>query len=417
MVAWRLLLHILGFACCSATQTFASIQGQGFNVQWLGSWKLAGCGSTNKSCAHEPWPSALPAASASPQFNQRVFLFSQGLGYYPYVNSSGGYVNGGLPQSPAFDLQRHLMKVRADLQAFAAVAGPAAPSNSSAHAYCCIDWEAAYPMLELGSNARNMNLSMELAKRGSPQASDAELAGIAVRAFNGAAQRLWLQTLQTAQAVMPDCSWGFYGLPRIFSMGGGYTADEQALHDRLLPLLAASDALFPSVYLHYRSAERGDEAWQHNSWLVHSTIQEGRRLLSQLPPPVSHAASHHHGHREVVPWVDFEYLTNAPDPSVRGKIVSALDMELQLRGAAEEGCSTVLMYEDGTTHNLSAAVDLMWGTMVPAVTALNKGALACRASLCHGHGICIANQSACECDVGSDWSGPRCDKGSGTKAL
>ena len=53
-----------------------------------------------------------------------------------------------------------------------------------------------------------------------------------------------------------------------------------------------------------------------------------------------------------MPWVDFEYLTNAPDPSVRGKIVSALDMELQLRGAAEEGCSTVLMYEDGTTRQV-----------------------------------------------------------------
>ena len=70
-------------------------------------------------------------------------------------------------------------------------------------------------MIELGSNAHNMNLGMGLAKRGSPQASDAELAGIAVRDFNGAAQRMWLQTLQTAQAVVPDCSWGFYGLPQI----------------------------------------------------------------------------------------------------------------------------------------------------------------------------------------------------------
>ena len=33
-------------------------------------------------------------------------------------------------------------------------------------------------MLELGSNKRNMNLSMALAKRGSPTATDAELAQI-----------------------------------------------------------------------------------------------------------------------------------------------------------------------------------------------------------------------------------------------
>eukprot|EP01047_Picozoa_sp_COSAG01_P062161 COSAG01_NODE_7864_length_3019_cov_76.927080_4_plen_294_part_00 len=277
-------------ACAGPEVDVAQQQQPGFRVQWLGSWKLAGCGGANKSCVHEPWPSGLPIAGASAYFSRRVFLFGQGLGHYPYVNSSGGYVNGGLPQSPAFDLGQHLRKVRADLRSFAAVAGPATPGVDPERAYCCIDWESAYPLLELGSNARIMNLSMALAKRGSPSASDAELAGIAVRAFNGAVERLWLQTLQTAQEVLPACSWGFYGLPRIFKMGGGYSADERALHDRLSPLLAASDALYPSVYLHYRSAARGDAAWQHNSWLVRSTVQEGRRMLSQLPPPSGGAA-------------------------------------------------------------------------------------------------------------------------------
>eukprot|EP01047_Picozoa_sp_COSAG01_P062160 COSAG01_NODE_7864_length_3019_cov_76.927080_3_plen_117_part_00 len=110
----------------------------------------------------------------------------------------------------------------------------------------------------------------------------------------------------------------------------------------------------------------------------------------------------------------FEYLTNAPDPTVRGQVVSPLDMELQLRGAAEEGCDTVLMYEDGTTQNLSAAVDLMRGTIAPVAAALSKSAQACRGSLCHGHGRCVANQSACECDTGGKWSGvPTCDPTTG----
>ena len=51
----------------------------------------------------------------------------------------------------------------------------------------------------------------------------------------------------------------------------------------------------------------------------------------------------------------------------------------------------------------------MRGTMVPAAAALSKGALACRVSLCHGHGRCVANQSACECDVGGEGSGPSCE--------
>ncbi len=188
----------------------------GFSVQWLGSWRLAGCGGANKTCIHEPWPSALPERGASPSFHRRVFLFGQGLGHYPFVNISGGMVNGGLPQSPEFNLSSHLLQVRADLLAFASIADPAPGSLPDDRAYCCIDWEAAYPMLELGSNEHNMNMSMALARRGSPTATDAELAQIAVREFNGAVQRLWLETLTTAQEVVSACNWGFYGLPRIF---------------------------------------------------------------------------------------------------------------------------------------------------------------------------------------------------------
>jgi hypothetical protein len=340
-----------------------------------------------------------------------VFLFGQGFGHYPFVNSSGGMVNGGLPQSPEFNLSSHLLQVRADLVAFASIAGPATPGSAPAdRAYCCIDWEAAYPMLELGSNEHNMNMSMALAKRGSPTATDAELAQIAVREFNGAVQRLWLETLIAAQEVVPACNWGFYGLPRIFSMGGGYSDDEKALHDRMLPLLAASDALFPSVYLHYRSLDRSDVSYRQNSWLVRSTVQEGRRLLSQLPAPrLARKRSGVLDHRQVVPWVMFEYLSNAPDPDVRGQVVSALDMNLQLEASAAEGCATVLMYEDGTTKNLTGATALLNAAIVPTAAALSTDALACRTSLCHGHGRCAANQTACDCDVG--WSGPSCEKG------
>ena len=416
------LTAVAAASLAAASQPEASSDDASFSVQWLGSWKLAGCGGANRTCSLEPWPSALPELGASAQFHSRVFLFGQGLGRYPYVNSSGGLVNGGLPQSPAFDLLAHLAQVRADLRAFAAVAGDAAPGHSSPvaaagdRAYCCIDWEAAYPMLELGSNKRNMNLSMALAKRGSPAATDAELAQIAVREFNGAVQRLWLETLTTAQEAVPACNWGFYGLPRIYSMGGGYSDDQKALHDRLLPLLAASDALYPSVYLHYRSLARGDAAYHQNSWLVRSTVQEGRRLLSQLPAP--RPARRRPGvlpHRQVVPWVMFEYLTNAPDPAVRGKVVSALDMELQMEGAAAEGCATVLMYEDGTTKNLTGVTSLLRAAIVPAADALSKDALACRARACHGHGRCVANQTACECDIG--WTGTICEHDGSVRAL
>ena len=384
----------------------------GFSVQWLGSWKLAGCGGANRTCAREPWPSALPEQGASANFHRRVFLFGQGLGHYPYVNSSGGMINGGLPQSPAFNLSSHLVQVRADLRAFAAVAGRAVPGSllPDDPAYCCIDWEAAYPMLELGSNEHNMNLSMALAKRGSPAASDAELAQIAVRQFNGAVQRLWLETLTTAQEVIPACNWGFYGLPRVFNMGGGYSDDDKALHDHLLPLLAASDALYPAVYLHYRSLDRSDAAYRQNSWLVRSTVQEGQRLLSQLPAPrVSRKRTGVLDQRQVVPWVMFEYLSNAPDPAVRGQVVSALDMNLQLDAAAAEGCATVLMYEDGTTRNLTGATGLLRDAIVPTTAKLSTDALACRTGVCHGRGRCVANQTACECDLG--WDGTRCERG------
>ena len=107
----------------------------------------------------------------------------------------------------------------------------------------------------------------------------------------------------------------------------------------------------------------------------------------------------------------FEYLLNAPDPAVRGQIVSALDMKLQLEASAAEGCATVLMYEDGTTKNLTGAAALLNGAIVPTAAALNTDALGCRVRLCRGHGRCAANQTACECDVG--WAGSSCERAAG----
>jgi hypothetical protein len=64
------------------------------------------------------------------------------------------------------------------------------------------------------------------------------------------------------------------------------------------------------------------------------------------------------------------------------------------------------MYEDGTTKNLTGATSLLHDAIVPAADALSKDGLACRASACHGHGRCVANQTACECDIG--WTGTSC---------
>ena len=90
-------------------------------------------------------------------------------------------------------------------------------------------------------------------------------------------------------------------------------------------------------------------------------------------------------------------------------ITTATLLALQMEGSAAEGCATVLMYEDGTTKNLTGAESLLHSAIIPAAATLSNDALACRTHTCHGHGRCVANQTACECDI--DWGGASCEQG------
>lgn len=97
-----LLLLFVACPCLSGPARSPLLPGQPFLILWA---------VPNKDCLGRPDPSAFGM-----EWEGRVAEFYEdSLGLYPYFNTEGEPVNGGLPQHTS--LERHLQKVEGDLTA------------------------------------------------------------------------------------------------------------------------------------------------------------------------------------------------------------------------------------------------------------------------------------------------------------
>ena len=112
------------------------------------------------------------------------------------------------------------------------------------------------------------NYSLALVRARQPSLPEAEVAATAQREWRQATAALMVASLEAAKAVRPSCKWGYYGAETTCSIlkpcspspvpgadplcGYDHPTEgpkfrKQALD--LLPVVAASDVLFPSIYL------------------------------------------------------------------------------------------------------------------------------------------------------------------------
>ncbi|XP_048878866.1 hyaluronidase-2-like [Brienomyrus brachyistius] len=205
-----------------------------------------------------------------------TIFYKERLGLYPYFESSGTPVNGGLPQTAS--LTKHLDAMNEGLKKYI--------RDSSIRGLAVIDWEEWRPLWIRNWDAKDIYRvkSRELVSQKNPKWTQEEVARVAQQEFEQSAHRFMLDTLRTAKSKRPNQLWGFYLFPDCYNhdyKGGlaGYTGRcphvEMTRNDQLAWLWTESTALFPSVYMPavLRSTPSGRQ-------FVRNRVREGMRLAA-----------------------------------------------------------------------------------------------------------------------------------------
>eukprot|EP01051_Picozoa_sp_SAG22_P001586 SAG22_NODE_63_length_23302_cov_17.506551_18_plen_813_part_00 len=168
-------------------------------------------------------------------------------GLWPYIDADGKPHHGGIPQ--AANISAHTAKVAADMQHFLPV---------GFDGYFVIDMEQWYPWALAHQKPEYKNASEHFVRKRHPTWSAQKVTQTAASEWQAAAVAWWTVTLQVATRVRPRAKIGYYEFPGCYAgfaataQPPGCTNDIQMMNDGLLkPILEASTAFFPSIYLYW----------------------------------------------------------------------------------------------------------------------------------------------------------------------
>ena len=205
-------------------------------------------------------------------------------------------INGGLPQSPDFNLTLHLSTLAATFGTYV---------SDDESRYIDLDFEGWNPVFRRNSNTSfTYTESIALVKQVHPACSSGAGAGscdaLAAAAFEPAALQLLLETARAVRRLRRRIKLGFYGFPMREYWQGYNTSAGDSLrvdNDKLLPLFCEMDGLFPSVYQFYDSEDPAKTAAQNaatkksNVQYVRSVVSEAVRLKRLVAKPGTCAGS------------------------------------------------------------------------------------------------------------------------------
>ena len=284
------------------------------------------------------------AGDPPPHSNAGCVPWTQGL--FPTIGDDGRWLHGGVPQNA--DLDAHLAELRTTLPSWI----PDADWSGNA----VLDFEAWTTVWELNDGRGNWhgeryrNASRVLVAAAHPDWNATAVEAEAKRAFEGAATRWFVSTLQACRALRPRARWGFYGLPQA-AFGGcvgsgaamrcGFDGPDgaalrQQAEVRQLPIWRASDALFPSIYIPHSMAGKPDNV----SAYIHSTVGEAvrcARLGGAAADGVVVAP------KPVFPY-GWDHFHAPPSPPSR---VPTPFLLAQLQHSADAGAAGVVMWGSG----------------------------------------------------------------------
>lgn len=203
-------------------------------------------------------------------------FYQQRLGLYPYLERSGEPINGGIPQLA--DLKGHLTLTEDQLED---------GLKDDFTGLAVLDWEAWQPLWtwDFGEKSAYRNMSEALVRWNQPELMPWEVTEVAKREFEEASRAFMLETLRLAMDLRPAGYWGYYGYPACHNINvdpssGKYTGQchrgTVELNDQLAWLWRQSSALYPSIYVPERVAQRGQ-----TQLMVRHRILEAIRVATQ----------------------------------------------------------------------------------------------------------------------------------------
>ena len=204
-------------------------------------------------------------------------------GLWPYIDSDGTPHHGGIPQ--AANLSAHAAKVAADVERFL-------PADFDG--FLVIDEEQWYPWALTHQKQEYINASEDFVRQRNPSWSAEKVTQTAASEWQEAAVAWWATTLQVATRVRPRAKVGYYEFPGCYAglaaagQPPGCTNDIRAMNDGLLkPILEASTAFFPSIYLYWPtdSSDPASLKILNTARYVQDELAEAVRVREALSKP------------------------------------------------------------------------------------------------------------------------------------
>ena len=355
-----------------------------------------------------PYPFEPPAPfvlrRGGPKNNHTELTISQQWGRWPMPYSGRGgqrapgapglFLQGGVPQSPQANLSLHLQDFVAGIDGLRKGELQGLPRDFDGNAV--IDMEAWSSVWELNGCPERCSspvqpLSRALVRGRHPGLNASELERRAKEDFEDAANRWMVATLQLGRRLRPRAHWGYYGVPaKIYAPctegpGGGWRcgydhpsqgAQFRRWSDALSPVVGASTALYPSLYVagadSWPEEGQAGAAARNRAW-IGAVVREAVRIGRGRP---------------VLPYA-WSYYANLSESGVC-LALSSDDQDSELLAPYDAGAAGVVLYADAEKRACPAAFKtLTFGTIAPRLQAFMHRVRACAEANCTEHGRCM----------------------------
>eukprot|EP01084_Bolivina_argentea_P180158 311236_1 len=329
--------------------------------------------------------------------NQQDNCISWTQGYWSIINSSGGIINGGVPQNG--NLTLHLETINKTL--------PQWIPNIYWSGNAVLDFEDWTTVWEY-NNGKSwyhsqiyQNYSIQLVMEQHPNwTNQTQIVNEAKSQFETAATKWFVETLKLCKTIRSHAKWGFYGLPEklstpchVDSNGKyfcGYNDPKDGIifkgySDKQIPIWQYSDIIYPSIYIPGQTNE------QHIIEYINNTLIETLRCAQNGNRTV--------GNGIYVPLV-YPYMMQDYQNGTRQNLLSLYDLNISVTLPYNIGVDGLVIWGSSSENN-----NLYWNytstTSGPLIKEIVNDVNYCSVKYCNQHGRCKSlTDYTCVCDSG-----------------